>query len=141
MSNEPTREEKKNIVEKRNLASMDSEKIFDDKIQKLAFYDQQVKKSSFHDINRKVKARSQSDKCNIILLREDRMKNRCSDIIHVLWKKNTTMYAAWAFSSKKLLNAFVSMFLLRQLLYHPLAAHILLPFHRNEKINTHQKMR
>lgn len=78
------RREKKKNVEKRSLAPMDSEKIFDDKIQKLAFYDQQVKKSSFHDINRKVKARSQSDKCNIILLREDRMENRCSDIIHVL---------------------------------------------------------
>lgn len=36
-------------------------------ITKLAFYDQQVKKSSFHDIDRKVKARSQSHKCNIIL--------------------------------------------------------------------------
>lgn len=52
--------------------------MLDDKIRKLAFYDQQVKKSSFHDIDRKasrkVKARSQSDKCSIILLREDRMK-------------------------------------------------------------------
>lgn len=37
----------------RNGAMKSSEKIFDDKKtkQKLAFYDQQVKKSSFHDIS------------------------------------------------------------------------------------------
>lgn len=87
MSNEQTREEKKRNIEKRSLASMDSEKIFDDKIQKLAFYDQQVKKSSFHDINRKVKARSQSDKCNIILLREDRMKKTVARILYMCYGK------------------------------------------------------
>lgn len=87
--------------------------------QKLAFYDQQVKKSSFHDIDRKVKARSQSDKCNIILLTETTANERNekkkkwypfapeTEIDRTLWILCTLLTKLLAFSCT---NVFISMF-------------------------------
>lgn len=80
---------------------------------KLAFYDQQVKKSSFHDIDRKVKARSQSHKCNIILWTKTTLEKN-SERQNIRKKKKPLLWSAYKVVGflKQIHNAVECFFLL-----------------------------